>query len=527
MASDPSGRRTGLAALAAAGSGLLCGLAFPLVDAKALAWVGLLPLFVAVRRMPLRTVPLLAVVWSLALWAVVWDWGPRAVVVYFDQPVWVGLAFFTGLALLTIAPPATLSLWAWRWLADRCPAWSLPTLAGAAWAGGELLRGRLIEIPFPVGNPWAILGYSQVGVDAVAQLASVTGVYGITFVLVVTNAALAELWLAWRARDRSWRPALAALATAAVLVIATLGFGVATLRAAALEPASNRTARVGLVQPNLDPSRQWSPGVYGQNLAVYLRLSELLAGSGDLDLVLWPESAMTFFLEDEPGYRRAVASHLGRLDVELLAGAPRLDGDAFLNSFYLLEPGGSIAGRYDKRVLIPLAEYAPLGRFDILRRSFGKIREYRPGAPRPPLPTRAGRAGILVCNESMFHQLAADRVNEGAEILVNAAHDGWIPDAEYAEQQLQLAVMRAVEQRRFLIRISTSGPSAIVDPWGRILERSDAFEEAMIRGEVAPRHDRTLYARTGDAFATSCGALVLAALALLRRRESRAGATRR
>lgn len=509
---------TGAAAL----SGVLCGLAFPLVDWKALAWIGLVPLFVALRRTPLLWTPALAGVWSLALWTVVWDWGPRAVVVYFGQPIWVGVAFFTGLAFLTIAPPAVLSLLACRVLADRFRIF-LPLLAGAAWASGELLRGRLVHVPFPVGNPWAILGVSQAGLDPVAQLASVTGVYGVSFVLVATNTALAELILAWRAGGSELRRALGALFVAAVVVASCLAYGFATLRDAPGGPLPGAAVRVGLVQPDLDPASHWSPGLYGSNLALYLKLSEELTHREDVDLLLWPESAMTFFLEDEPDYRRAIASHLGRLDVELLAGAPRLDGDAFLNSLYLLSPGGTIEGRYDKRVLIPFAEYAPLGWFDILRRKFGAVREYRAGSPRPPLPTRAGPAGVLICNESMFGELAAERVREGAEILINAVHDGWIPSAEYAEQQFQLATWRAVEQRRYLVRISTSGPSAVVDPWGRVRARSDAFVEATIATAVEPRSDRTVYGRVGDLFAVLCGVVTLATtgLALARRTPSR------
>jgi len=123
----------------------------------------------------------------------------------------------------------------------------------------------------------------------------------------------------------------------------------------------------------------------------------------------------------------------------------------------------------------------------------------------------------------MFGELAAERVREGAEILINAVHDGWIPSAEYAEQQFQLATWRAVEQRRYLVRISTSGPSAVVDPWGRVRARSDAFVEATIATAVEARSDRTVYGRVGDLFAVLCGVVTLATtgLALARRTPSR------
>lgn len=505
-----------LRAAAAASSGLLCGLAFPLVGWTPLVWVGLVPLLLASRRARARHLPLLAASYALALWAVVWDWGPGAVTGYFGQPAAIGAAFFIGLALFTIAPQVGLALWAHAALARRFSI-ALPWLTAAAWAASELLRGRLLPIPFPFGNPWAILGYSQADVTLVAQLASLTGVYGISFVIVAVNAAFAETVDSAR-RGRGARHPLAAAASGAFALLAALAYGHANVGPEA-SPGAAPGARVGLVQPNLDPASHWSPSQYGRNLDRYLEQTVELARRERLDLVLWPESAMTFFLEDEPAYQRAIASHLTPFDLQLVAGAPRVAGEAFLNSLYLIEPDGAVAARYDKRVLIPLAEYVPLPGLDLLRRSFGQIRAYRPGAPSAPLPTRAGAAGVLICNESMFHELAAERVREGATLLINAAHDGWIPAAEYAEQQLQLARLRAIEQRRFLLRISTSGPSAIVDPWGRVLARTDPFSEASLVGTVHPRDDLTPYARIGDAFPILCGAVTLLALWAPARRE--------
>ncbi len=502
--------------LASGASGATCGLAFPDAGIQLLAWVGLVPFLLALRSAPPRRAPALALVFALALWGVMWSWGPRSVGVYFEQPAWVGAAFFLGLVLFSVWPPLLVFALGYRWLSLRGAA-ALPWLAAAAWAAAELARSRLLDVLFPFGNPWAVLGVSQVGVDRLMQIASVTGVAGVSFLVVAVNAALAEGALAWW-RGRALGPGLQDLAIAAGMLACAWGYGAATLRAAGREAARETGVAVGLVQPNLDPEAQWSPRLYGRQLSLYLRETERLAGREPLAIVVWPESAMSFFLEDEPGYWRVIASYLGTLDLELIAGAPRLDGDAFLNSVYLLGPDASVLGRYDKRLLIPFAEYAPWGHLDLLRRSFGEIRAYRPGRPQPPLPTRAGRAGVLICNEAMFAELAAERVREGAQILVNAAHDGWIPATAYAEQQLQLARLRAIEQRRFLIRTSTSGPSAIVDPWGRVQARTAAFREATLVGRVWPRDEPTFYARMGDAFGAACGLLAIVGLALAARR---------
>jgi apolipoprotein N-acyltransferase len=141
------------------------------------------------------------------------------------------------------------------------------------------------------------------------------------------------------------------------------------------------------------------------------------------------------------------------------------------------------------------------------------VRTYSPGAPDPaPLDTRLGRAGLLVCNEAMLPEVAAARVRAGAEILVSPSNDSWIAGEGFAEHMLAVVGLRAIEQRRYLVRASTSGPSAVVDPWGRIPVRTAANRPFVLRGAVRPERDLTPYARFGDAFAVGCALVVAAAL---------------
>src|SRR6185436_1842825 len=114
----------------------------------------------------------------------------------------------------------------------------------------------------------------------------------------------------------------------------------------------------------------------------------------------------------------------------------------------------------------------PFGGVELLRREFARVREFTPGAAARLLPTIAGRAGVVICNEVMFGELVSDRVQAGAEYLVTLTNDSWLGDRKYAEQAFDMARFRAVEQRRFLVRASTSGPSAIVDPLGRVTART-------------------------------------------------------
>jgi apolipoprotein N-acyltransferase len=188
------------------------------------------------------------------------------------------------------------------------------------------------------------------------------------------------------------------------------------------------------------------------------------------------------------------------------------DDPVYTNSVFALDPHGQIRGRYDKQLLVPFAEFTPLGAIDLVRRNFGRVRVFSRGPNTAPLPTRAGLAGMLICNEAMMPELARRRVLDGAEILVNPSNDSWIAHRNWSRLAFHQSLVRAIEMRRDLVRISTSGPSAIVDPWGRVQIESEANARAMIAGKLHPRRELSGYARLGDAFALGCAVSVLLAL---------------
>jgi apolipoprotein N-acyltransferase len=250
------------------------------------------------------------------------------------------------------------------------------------------------------------------------QVADATGVHGITFVLVAVNAALAELWCAARARRRLAASA-AGIGFAGIAVLASLAYGAFRLGAPAVGRASHDGVSVGIVQAYLPLGSQWRREFYGRNLATYQRLSRDLLGSVRPSLLVWPESAMTFFLADEATYRRSIAALLAPFGAELLAGGPyAVPGSpgTYLNSAFLVSPTGEILGRYDKRLLLPFAESFPLGRIDLLRRAVGQVREFVPGERTTLLGTSIGPAGVIICNEGFFPEPAAERVRDGATI---------------------------------------------------------------------------------------------------------------
>ena len=499
-------------------SAMLYGLSFPPAALRPLAWVALVPLLVALRRASTGVAVCLAWLWTVLAAYAVGDWFPRAVSTYYQQPMAVGLGLFLGVSTFMAAAEYMAFAICYRRLAATSgPA--LPLVIAAAWVAAEFGRVQLLT-----GNPWALAGYSQVGMTPLVQVADLTGVYGVTFTLLAVNGALAELWVARRARGSERRRVIAGLASAVGVVAMVVGYGLVRLAWPPGSPPGARTVPIALVQGNLDLGAQWRPEFYGENLEVYLRLTYQALRERESTVVFWPESAMTFFLDEEPLYRKAIARIILPPGVQLVAGGPRAvrsSPPVYYNSAFLLSPDGTIVARYDKQRLLPFAEYLPLEGLDLLRRRFARVREFTPGVATPPLPTAAGRAGVMICNEAMSQQTSAARVRAGASYLVNLANDTWVGDPKFGAIVFDTVTLRAVEQRRYLVRASTSGPSGVVDPLGRVTAVTRPDTRAVLTGMVVPAASRTVYCEVGDLFALLCTMTAVLAL-LLRRRDLRA-----
>jgi apolipoprotein N-acyltransferase len=498
----------------------LYAVTFPPVRARWLAWVALVPLLAVIRDASWRRRVGLGFLWTLAVGIGVGIWMPGAVSGYFHQPLTIGVGLFLLVTGLMAAPYYMAFTAAYARLARGGVAG--PLLAGAAWAGAELARGRLLNgTLFYFGNsPWATFGYSQATVTSVIQVASVTGVYGISFVLVAVNAAGAEVLRGVVCERRVARPVWAGVGLALGVLGLVLGFGALSVRSA--EPYERASpVPIAIVQADLDAATRWDSEGPARTLTAHLQLMRTALDRGHPQIVFWPEAALTFFLEQDTPYRDALVAALHLTGVELVVGALRAggaDGAApYANTVYLVAPDGRFVARYDKQYLLPFMEYFPF-RVELARRRFGRVHEFTPGNPMPPLPTRAGNAGILICNEALLPQIAARRVAEGADYLVNPSNDSWVSDAGFAWQQLDIVSLRAVEQRRYLVRVSDSGPSGVVDPLGRVVASTIAGSPDVLLASVTPLTGRSPYGWMGDLFGGGCLAIVAAALFVRRRR---------
>jgi apolipoprotein N-acyltransferase len=478
-------------------------LSFPRYGHPALAWLALTPLLVAVATLPdssaetggrRRIAPGRAFLLGLASGAVYfggtvyWTGGVMA------QYGGLSLAVSTAVASLLVAYlslfPAIFALVVRRFVVAFGAAGLL--LAPFVWVTTEWL-GRTVLFG---GFPWALVGYSQTRVLPIAQLASVTGVYGLSALVVSVNAALA-MWLV----ARSPRRRLAPLAAVAV-VLAVAAWGHLRIRDGAMTQ-DGRPVTVGLVQGNVSQDQKWDEAFADEIFARYIRQSQEAVRRG-ARLVIWPETATPFYFQEAP--QSALMRQLAREHrIDMLFGTDEIDRrppGRLYNSAFLLRRDGTDGGVYRKVHLVPFGEYVP---FQPLL-SFATplvqaVSDFAPGAAPVPLRTDAGVVTTAICYEVVYPQLIREGVLRGSELLTTITNDAWFGRSSAPYQHFEMAAMRAIEQGRYLVRAANTGISGIVDPYGRILQASALFEEAVIVGEVRMRSSLTPYGRHGDIIA--------------------------
>ncbi len=491
--------------LAAVGSGLLVALAFPRPSLYPLAWIGLTPLLVTGSRRPFRA-GLLAgsVFFALVLYwlnIVMTTYGRLALPL--ALAAWLLLSVY--LALFWAVPFwGTLRL---RALCRLSPVLVFPVF----WVGCEYLRGWLLT-----GFPWALLGYSQQPFAWLLQTADLFGVYGVSFLVALVNALLAEILL----RRREGRPLpLRTLLAVGCLLAAALGYGAWRLEAPA--PGGRKEWTVALAQGNIDQAQKWDARFLYATLDIYRRLSRQATQAG-AELTVWPESAAPFYFQEPGRPRSQVIATARESGGYLLLGAPaydRKDGRIrFYNSAYLLNAAGEVLGRSDKIHLVPFGEYVPLKwLLPFVDKLVVGIGDFSPGRVMP-LRMNGRSLGVLVCYEAIFPDIARRYVRRGSDLLVNITNDAWFGRSSAPWQHLEMAAFRAVEQRIWLLRAANTGVSALISPTGRIVRHSRLFEPALVVGRVTPGAGPSLYRRIGDVLPWSCLLVTAGWLWLLYRR---------
>jgi apolipoprotein N-acyltransferase len=495
-------------------SGFLIVLSFPKFGHGAVAWLALAPLLVALAGAPgpahgFRLGYLTGAVSSLGLVY----WTATVVVQYGGLHLGLGIVVMVMLCLALALFPSLFGLLVAAWVRALGPRAIL--LSPLAWAASEILRANTL-----FNFSWCLLGYSQQPFPGFIQISRYTAVYGVSFLLVCVSAALAYMALEKRAGPR-WTVGL--LTAAAVSCVWIHGEWLLGQR----WPESGRIA-VGLVQASIEQDDKWDPAHALENVERHVELTRLAAAKG-ARLVVWPESAVPFSFDHTP----AVAEELRALAREqsaylLFGNDDREDPPGGPYRVWvaakMLTPDGDLALRYHKIRLVPFGEYVPLqpvltlgGRFTA--RLVRQVADFTPGAEYSVAEVDGHRVAAFICYEAIFPDLIRQFTVRGAELLVNITNDAWYGYSSAPHQHLAMAAFRAVENEKFLVRAANTGITAVVDPRGRIVERTELFRPATLVRQVDFVPGTTFYARHGDVFAWGCLAAAAAITAAVWRKR--------
>jgi apolipoprotein N-acyltransferase len=404
--------------------------------------------------------------------------------------------------------------------------------AGILLASGASIRRGLVAVPFLwvavelartriTGFPWELLGYSQTGNFALTRLATLTGVYGLSFEIVLVNSVFAATFLAARER-RKWL-LLAACVAALILQAGQL-----------LAPPAVATDRTALlVQPNIpiQAGEAWTRDYFQDTLhdltaiSLHPRFASTNAGAGDkerlhYDPIVWPESPSPFYTND-PLFRDAVSGLARQSGSWVVAGAIGInpathsggETSQIFNSAALVSPQGQWVARYDKVHLVPFGEYLPFPEvFGFAGGLTKEVGEFQRGASHAPLDAAGQRFGIFICYESIFPDEVRQGPLQGAQVLLNISNDGWYGDSGAWAQHLQQTEMRAIENDRFLLSDTNTGMTASIDPFGRVVAAIPRKVRDVLVAPYALITGTTFYTRHGDWFAYLCAIISAGAL---------------
>ncbi|MDD5285365.1 MAG: apolipoprotein N-acyltransferase [Desulfuromonadaceae bacterium] len=477
-------------------SGVLIALSFPTPGFSFLAWIAMIPMLVALEDSSPRTAFRIGITCGISAYAFILYWLNIVLTQYGHLPWGVSIPVYLLLVIwLAMFYGLSTSIARIGELVGIKAAFTLPV----AWVAFDLIRSFLFS-----GFPWAMLGHSQFRTLPLIQIADLAGVYGITMLVVLANVVLYRAVRAVSGAGISY-PVKSAMVLL-ILFTGTLFYGFSRLN----EPATNssKPLRVALIQGNIPQDVKWSPEFRDKTVAVYERLTREAAKDG-VDLIVWPESAVPFFFQDDLLQAERIRNLTREFNAHLVLGSPahelRNGKNIFLNSAFMLSPTGETTGRADKLHLVPFGEYVPLGNiFTFINKIVAGIGDFTPGQQAVTLDVGGTKLGTQVCYEVIFPELARKYVREGARILVAITNDAWFGRSSAPYQHLSIAAFRAIETRTPLIRAANTGISAIIDQNGHIRSMTALFVEGFRTGEVKPGNGESLYLKIGDAPALLC-----------------------
>ena len=464
-------------------SAILLSLSFSSFNLWLFAWCGFIPLFIALENKSLRLTFIIAFFWGVVFWSLCIYWLIH--VTLLGQIVLIlCLAIYFGLFGCII--------YFSRFFSVYCRLFFLP----ASWVLLEYLRSYLFT-----GFPWALIGLSQYKNLPIIQIADITGAWGVSFLVVLVNAAL---YLILRKQSRGKVSLICA-----VILFLSLIYGFYKLSYKPDFSGERKSLKISVVQGNIPQHLKWNKQAVDFILNNYKELT-VAAAKDNPDLIIWPEASVPGVWGQDGAEFAQVFSLASQQNTNLLVGAVSYLKQNYFNSALFINKTGKLVATYNKLHLVPFGEYIPLKNIFPFLETFAPIGDIHPGSEYIIFKQPAN-FGVLICFEDLFPELSREFIKRGARFLVNITNDAWYKEGSAPYQHFAASVFRSVENRIYLARAANTGISGFIDPAGRILGvvQNAQGKEIFVKGYYSQSiylaaGKRTIYNRYGDFFVIFC-----------------------
>jgi apolipoprotein N-acyltransferase len=489
-------------------SGLLLTAAFPKIGFSIAGWFALVPLLMAVKDLSFGQAFRVGFAAGLAHFLTLLYWLLYTMQTYGGLPFYIALpVLFLLSAYMAVYIGFFAALMA-KWTQNL--SWGFLAAVPVFWVSLEYLRGFLFT-----GFPWSFLGYTQYSQLHIIQISDIFGVYGVSFLMALSSASffwILEITFDQKKSDNRLVSFGAAYPLIVFIIILAGAWTYGKWQVSSFDNNLSKISfrRITVVQGNIDQAIKWDPASQIESTEKYIHLS-LSAGKYHPDLVVWPETATPFYFLYDASLSKMVIDAVAGMGNDFLIGSPSYTFDKnkeeihYFNSAYLIDGDPRVIGKYDKVHLVPFGEYVPFKKWlPFLGKMVDHVGDFKPGKKGETLSWKNEKLGVQICFEIIFPGLSRAMVQNGAGILINITNDAWFGKTSAPYQHFSMAVFRAVENRRSLVRAANTGISGFVDPVGRVLDRSPLFEDAVLTGNIPIYHKTSFYTHYGDLLAIAC-----------------------
>ncbi len=494
-------------------SGLFLTLSFPDTNIAWLAFFALVPLLVSIQSMTSKESFYAGFITGISFFLTLIYWIVPTIHVYGGLHLILAFGVLTLLCLYLALYPAVFAFI----LKELKYRLYMPLLAACIWTGLEYIRTYAFT-----GFSWGTLGYSQYENLALIQIADFTGVYGVSFLIILVNSSLAVLFMSFKKKIAGQY--IIPVIYTTVLVIGAYIYGSQKINNIDSQIKKAEKTTISIIQGNIKQNLKWGDEFKIHTIEKYIQLSKSQIKKNP-DLVIWPETALPFYY----GFDRVLSNHVNQCvessKTNFLIGSPAFELDKehtrFYNRAYMFDGLGGITGFYDKNHLVPFGEYVPFGDYlTFLGKITAQAGNFSTGN-QAFLPLEFNnhnlnvtrKTGVLICFEILFPSISSKFVKNGADILTTITNDAWFGHSSAAMQHFSIAVFRAVENRRTLARAANTGISGFIDPKGKIIETTSLFKDTAVTRKVPILTHISFYTKHGDLFAIGSILVTLAIFA--------------